>query len=109
MGADEEETEEVDNSIHEQIDCYRDKNRICGPDCVAWVTDPPANKGSLSFTQEHCLLISAAERTARHVTGIAAALHHMHNKAKTDNEDRQRNEAMGPFASPFPSKAKVST
>ena len=103
-----EEVEEVDDSIKEQIDCYRDAKRICGPDCVAWVTNPPKNKGGLAFTQHHCLLLSAAERTARHVTGIAAALASIHTKAKTDAQDRERKDAMnppsgGPFSDPFPS------
>ena len=108
----EEAEEEVDGSVKEQIDCYRDASRICGPDCVAWVTNPPVNKGGLTFTQYHCLLLSTAERMARHVTGIAAALANIHTKAKTDAQDRERKDAMspvsgGPFSDPFPSpKAK---
>ncbi len=109
----EDSEEEVDDSIKDQIDCYRDRMRICGPDCVAWVTHPPENKGKLSFTQMHCLMLSTAERTARHVTLMAMVLGDIYKKNKTATADQQRKDAMGdntkggPFSDPFPITPKV--
>lgn len=108
-----ESEEEVDNSIKDAVDCFRDRGRICGPDCVAWVTHPPDDKGRLSFTQRHCLELSSLERSARHTTIIAATLAEMYKKSKTASADQQRKENMGdipkggPFSDPFPVAPKM--
>jgi hypothetical protein len=109
-----EAEEEVDGSIEESVSCFRAESRICGPDCVAWVTHPPEDKGRLSFTQRHCLDLSSRERTARHITIIAATLAEFFKMNKTAAADRQRKEAMGdapkggPFGDPFPLTPKVN-
>ncbi len=112
MEADSEE--EVDSSIKEQVDCFRDRNRICGPDCVAWVTHPPEDKGRLTFTQRHCLELSCLERSARHTTILASTLAEMFKKSRTAAADQQRKDSVGdaskggPFADPFPLSPKVN-
>jgi hypothetical protein len=102
---------EVDASIKEQIDCFLNSGRICGPDCVSWVTNPVQDKSRLTFTQRHCLLLSSLERLSRHITIMAGTLADIHSKSRTEAADRQRKEAMGnvpkgPFADPFPLSGK---
>ena len=112
MEVDERE-EEVDTGIQDAVDCFRDRGRICGPDCVAWVTYPSQDKGRLSSTQRHCLELSSLERSARHTTIIAATLADMYKKSRTAVADQQRKDSMGdtpkggPFSDPFPVAPKM--
>lgn len=99
--ANEVETEGEVGSVEEKLYCYRDKDRICGPECTAWITNPPTDKGPLEYTQRHCLILSSAERTARHVTIIAATLAESEKREKVAEQDRQRLQAAGPTGGPF--------
>lgn len=91
-----DETETEDVPVVDQLYCYRDKDRVCGPECTAWITHPRDDKSPLEGVQRHCAVLSSAERTARHVTGIAYILGNADKKAKIAAQDKQRAEALKP-------------
>lgn len=115
----EELPEEVDKTGLEQMMCFMDAERICGPDCMAFLTFPRrANSSELSEMQSHCTFLSSADRIGRNITILAAALHATSIRNKTKDMDDKREHAkgtatqQGPFAqppaSPFPNKAPGS-
>jgi len=112
----EELPKEVDKTGLEQMMCFMDAERICGPDCMAFLTFPRrANSSELSEMQSHCTFLSSADRIGRNITILASALHDTARRAKTKDMDAEREKAkgppatqLGPFAtpptSPFPTK-----
>lgn len=103
-------TEEQVPQLTEELYCYRDASRLCGPECTAWVSNPVEDvKGRQTFIQRHCLLLSSTERMARHVVILAGVVAELSVRLKVDAQDKKRAEAMGgggPFANPFPINPK---
>jgi hypothetical protein len=81
--------------------CFLNPKRVCGPDCVSFVTYPKRGKDSeLNDTQAHCELILAAERASRHVAIIASMMADGQKKQKTKELDEQRSKAAPPIKDP---------
>lgn len=96
--------------------CFMDSERVCGADCMAFITFPRAsNSSELSEFQTHCSLLSAADRLGRNVTIVAAELVARNKRDKINRIDDDRKDkaaqpvSTGPFAaqpntSPFPQR-----
>lgn len=81
--------------------CFLDNKRVCGPDCMSFVTFPKRGKDSeLSDTQAHCELILSTERVGRHIAIIASVLVDGQRKQKTKELDEQRVKAAPPIKDP---------
>lgn len=100
-----EETEEASTGFipeirsHEGLCCFLTADRVCGPDCMAFVTNPTASqKSELSEQQQHCSLLVSAERVGRHLPIIASILNAActtlearEKRSKIEDADRRRN------------------
>lgn len=51
--------------------CYRDKDRFCGADCMAYLTEPPPEADYKGQSWAHCHLLVAEFRGAKHLTILA--------------------------------------
>lgn len=96
----------------EKIFCFMDSNRLCGAECMAYITFPRASKATeLSEAQQHCSLLMAADRLGRNTTIIASLLSEGERRRHRAQVDAKREANTprpdGPFAqptSPFPKR-----
>ncbi len=97
----------------EQLYCFLNAQRVCGADCMAFVTYPrESTKSELQGLQPHCAFINNADRVGRNVVIMASSLVERQKQQKLAQIDAQReantpraSAAPGPFAqptSPFP-------
>jgi len=113
----EELPENVDPTGLDQLYCFMDAERVCGPECMAFLTFPrKANSSELSEMQAHCTFLTSADRVGRNITILTSALINKTKADKLKDIDRARDQAtpkvspstqLGPFAaptSPFPVK-----
>ncbi len=93
------------------LDCFLSDVRPCGPSCMAFVTSPRfTDKSELSHQQQHCSLLTSVERVGRHLPILASildsgqkTLEASERRKKTQDADRQRENAMG-HTNPFPTR-----
>jgi hypothetical protein len=69
--------------------CFIDRNRECGADCMAFLSEP-SESPILGVQQKNCLLIVSAERLGRYASGIVSTLNKMHQKSAAEAADRVR-------------------
>jgi len=69
-----EEEDAGEDTQHQRLYCYKDNSRVCGPDCMAYLTNPPMDKEYMGQPWSQCLLLVNAQRTGKHLVIIAAAL-----------------------------------
>jgi hypothetical protein len=76
---------------------------------MAWITHPQGCGPELNEQQSHCMLLTGAERVARHITIIASLLSDGEKKRRIAEADKQREKSMPvvgtPMQSPFPKKS----
>lgn len=48
--------------------CFKDITRLCGPDCMAYLSAPPQGKTYMGAQWANCLLLVNSERVGRHLT-----------------------------------------
>jgi hypothetical protein len=53
--------------------CFLDQSRICGADCMAYLTKPPEGQAYQGEQWAHCHLLVNVDRTGRHL-GIITTL-----------------------------------
>lgn len=75
--------------------CFLNKDRFCGPDCMAYKTIPDDNK-QLDKGQQHCVLLSAIERTGRSTNIIAQLIDTILKRDKTKDADAKRGSPPAP-------------
>lgn len=83
--------------------CFMDATRVCGAECMAYVTHPRSSASSeLAEQQQHCALLNSAERLGRNVTALASIA----AKDAKDRQDQIRAKHSRPdgsgTSSPFP-------
>lgn len=67
--------------------CFLDSTRACGPDCMAYLTEPAGPATSpLNEQQQHCLLLTRVEQLPRFIGGGISLL-------KKQQADKARVEA----------------
>ena len=101
----------------EQLYCFISPDRVCSPECMAFLTFPRESKSSeLSGVQNHCVFIQNADRLGRNSVILTSTLVERSQRQKIAQQDAQREAntpkpgaAIGPFAqptSPFPTGNK---
>jgi hypothetical protein len=90
--------------------CFMSAVRVCGPDCMGYVTHPRSSPiGELGTQGVHCILLSTAERLGRGVLALASMQAATVTKQRNKDADRAREEQFAaatpnPAASPFGKK-----
>lgn len=51
--------------------CFLNQERICGSDCMAYLTAPPEGKAYMGENWAHCMVLVNLDRTGRHLTILA--------------------------------------
>lgn len=51
--------------------CFITQDRVCGPDCMAFLPQAPKGETYLGQQWPHCLVLVSIEKGARHLTIIA--------------------------------------
>lgn len=51
--------------------CFLDQARICGPDCMSFLTKPPEGPAYLGETWAKCHLLVNVDRVGRHLVVLA--------------------------------------
>jgi hypothetical protein len=69
--------------------CYRDSARVCGPDCMAYIT-PPNGPDYQGQQWAHCLMLVTAHRTGKHLVLLADAVGQQVKKSVTALADAAR-------------------
>jgi hypothetical protein len=82
----------------EGLICFKDKQRVCGPDCMAFTT-PPAGPDYVDQQWARCILLVNSHRTGKHLAVIYGLLSEQNQKAKTLQADQLR---MGQIPPPMP-------
>lgn len=94
----------------EQVFCFLNNERVCGPDCVSYETFIKKANKELRGPAKHCVLLTSIERVGRHLPIIAKIMSDGLTATRRQAADQQReasapkvDPAPGPFASsPFP-------
>ena len=66
----------------DKLVCFKDKTRVCGPDCMAYIAAPTGP----DYTDQQwarCLLLVNTHRTGKHLVVLASAMGEILQKAKT--------------------------
>lgn len=83
--------------VEDQLFCFMDQHRVCGPDCMSFKVISDGNV-NLDGGQQHCVLLSAIERTGRSLNIIGGLLNDHIKFVKNKEADRAR----APGAPPDP-------
>lgn len=54
--------------------CFKDANRACGPDCMAFLHPPPQDKEYQNQQWARCSILVSEHRTSKHLVIIASEL-----------------------------------
>ena len=65
--------------------CFLNQSRICGADCMAYLTNPPDGKAYVGANWAQCHLLVNMDRTGRHL----ALIHQEINTINTNMKKRQ--------------------
>lgn len=79
----------MSNQAPEHLICFKDRNRICGPACMAYIT-PPVGPDYAHQQWANCLLLVSAHRTGKHLVILADAINKQAQKAATALADQVR-------------------
>jgi len=71
------------------LSCFISQDRVCGPDCMAFLPQVPEGKDFLGEQWAHCMLLVNAHRTGKHLVIIAS------EQSKTNAEARRSKPAPG--------------
>lgn len=81
-----------DDRRPDELMCFMNMERICGPDCVSFRTIPDENV-QLDSNQQHCILLSSVERAGRSLNIIAGLINNVDKRMRRNEEDAQRGAA----------------
>lgn len=51
--------------------CFKDQTRVCGPECMAYLTTPPTGGRYTGQQWARCLVLVNSEKSAYHLTILA--------------------------------------
>lgn len=93
-----------DETREDTLLCFLTPDRMCGADCMAYVTFPrTASSSELSEHQAHCILLSSAERVGRNITILASDLVKTSRRQRIAAADKAREASTPkPPINPFP-------
>jgi hypothetical protein len=70
--------------------CFMDHNRVCGPDCMAYLSDPPEQADYRGQQWANCMLLVNAHRAGKHLTIVAQVVSEFTQKSKAHAADQAR-------------------
>lgn len=73
----------------DKLICYRDAHRVCGPDCMAFIT-PPQGPDYIGQQWARCMLLVNTHRTGKHLVILADAVSQQTKKAAVALADAAR-------------------
>jgi len=86
----------------EQLYCFLGSERVCGADCMGFITFPKRSESSeLSELQSHCGLLQNIDRAGRNLVILAGTLVSNSKASKRDKQDAAREAGMGTPATPY--------
>ncbi len=81
---DENESEAPERSFHPNmrevnpkeggLSCFISQDRLCGPDCMAFLPQVPEGKDFVGEQWAHCMLLANVHRSAKHLVIIASEM-----------------------------------
>jgi len=81
--------------------CFLNGERECGPDCMAFLPEPSADKAqTLSLQQRSCTVIVATERIGRFMGGLVQLGLQRQASADKRAQDEERRRSITPPISP---------
>ena len=83
--------------------CFLNGDRACNAECMAYVSNPNARSSSseLNQQQQHCAIVSGAERTGRGLIMIASGISGLLKKQAINKADKARQGQFPANTSPF--------
>jgi len=89
-------TEAVDDAVPQpMVYCFIRDERVCGPDCIAFMSRP-ADSTHLDPQQRNCLVLVSGERLARHAAIGVKIAGDMLTFMKVSDADNKRTEQKPP-------------
>ena len=70
--------------------CFINQERICGPDCMAYLTAAPEGKAYMGENWAHCMILINLDRTGRHLTILANTNSSLFSLKRNEVADGQR-------------------
>jgi hypothetical protein len=70
--------------------CPFDQTRICGPDCMAFLPQPPEGRAYLGENWAHCHLLVNADRVGRHAAIAANELSALRKALEDSSAEAER-------------------
>lgn len=70
--------------------CFMNCDRVCGPDCMAFLPDAPPQEDYRGQPWAHCLLLVNAHRGGKHLAVLASTAADISSRARKEAADRQR-------------------
>jgi hypothetical protein len=79
--------------------CFLDRQRECGPDCMAFLPEPSADKAqTLSLQQRSCTIIVSTERVGRFMGGLVQlGLQRQASADKRAQDEERRRSILNPL------------
>ena len=72
--------------------CFKDQQRICGPDCMAYLTHPPTSPYYEGEMWAHCHVLVNHDRIGRHLVIVANTLGRLGSQSARSHAEAQRNQ-----------------
>lgn len=76
--------------------CFMDKERPCGADCMAFLTDPPSKDDYVGQQWSHCHLLVNAHRVGKHLVVLAQVGGELLHKQRVHAADQARSTQAPP-------------
>lgn len=62
--------------------CWRDKERACGAECMAFLPQVPPSNDYIGQQWAHCMLLVAEHRKGKHLVILSEDVHKLHDELK---------------------------
>ena len=72
--------------------CFLAQDRICGPDCMAYLPQVPEGPAYVGEQWAHCLLLVNAERAGKHLVVLASIVTRGVSKYTQSQAEQVRNQ-----------------
>jgi hypothetical protein len=72
--------------------CFLAQDRICGPDCMAYLPQVPEGPAYIGEQWAHCMLLVNAERAGKHLVVLASVASTVASKYKQSMAERVRDQ-----------------
>jgi hypothetical protein len=85
-----------DDDVRSGLLCFLDRDRVCGPDCMAYLSDPPAQPDYRGNQWASCMLLVNVHRGGKHLTILAQVASDFTQASRAHVADQARKSQMPP-------------